>query len=73
MMQDGEVRTVQGLADKVNVERSYVTRIINLVNLAPGIQSAILNGREPDGLTLKRLRNELPLDWRRQEGMFLAP
>jgi len=72
MMLNGEVRTVQELADKVNVERSYVTRIINLVNLAPGIQSAILDGCEPDGLTLKRLRNELPLDWRRQEGMFLV-
>jgi len=72
MMLNSEVRTVQELADKVNVERSYVTRILNLVNLAPGIQSAILDGREPDGLTLKRLRNELPLDWRRQEGMFVS-
>ena len=72
MMLNGEVRTVQELADKVNVERSYVTRIINLVNLAPGIQVAILDGREPDGLTLKRLRNELPLDWKRQEGAFAS-
>jgi len=71
MMLNGEVRTVQKLADKINVERSYVTRILNLVNLAPGIQAAILEGQEPDRLTLKRLRNELPLDWRRQEGMFL--
>jgi|GEM_PF-5686706 len=38
----------------------------------PGIQSAILDGREPDGLTLKHLRNELPLDWGRQEKMLLS-
>ena len=44
-----------------------MTRIINLVNLAPGIQATILAGREPDGLTLKRLCNELPLDRKQQE------
>lgn len=38
MMSNGEVRTVQELADKVNIERSYVTPIIYLVDLAPGIQ-----------------------------------
>ena len=55
VVENGEVRTVQELADKVNVERSYMTRILNPVNLAPGIQAAILNGREPDGLMLKYL------------------
>jgi hypothetical protein len=31
---------------------------------------AILKGEESDGLTLKKLRNDLPVDWHEQERMF---
>jgi DNA invertase Pin-like site-specific DNA recombinase len=51
----------RGMADP------YLRRITRLAFLAPDIQHAILTGRQPPGVTLKRLtRVELPLDWEAQ-------
>ena len=48
------------------VHRSYIGRTIRLAYLAPDITEAILDGRQPPGLTAKRLLQgaaPLPLDW----------
>ncbi len=34
-----------------------------MVNLAPELQKAIIEGNEPDGLSLNRLRRALPAEW----------
>ena len=39
---------------------------INLACLAPDITQAILDGTQPDGLTLEKLRKPLPLAWTEQ-------
>lgn len=45
----------------------YLRRIASLAFLAPDIQQSILAGRQPAGLSLKRLTQiELPLDWSEQ-------
>jgi hypothetical protein len=54
----------------LNQDRTYVGRMLNLVNLSPEIQTAILKGEETEGLTLKKLRNDIPVDWQEQERMF---
>lgn len=42
-----------------------------LAFLAPDIQRSILEGRQPPGLTLKRLiSGEIPLNWAEQRAMF---
>lgn len=49
----------------------YRRRIVGLAFLAPDIQAAILAGRQPPGLTLKRLtRREIPLNWAEQQVLF---
>ena len=49
----------------------YTRRIAALAFLAPDIQRSILQGRQPPGLTLKRLtRGELPLNWAEQRERF---
>jgi site-specific DNA recombinase len=46
-------------------------RLIQLAFLSPDLQRAILDGRQPLGLTLARLIGaELPLCWKAQERMF---
>lgn len=56
------------LATEVNVSERYLARTIALAGLSPRIQAAIVDGNQPDGLTLKRLlRIHLPLEWKEQD------
>lgn len=67
----GKYRTVSELANKVGVDKSFFTRMMNLALLAPDIIDAIMNGREPDGLTFKDLTvKPLPLSWDEQRRMW---
>ena len=43
---------------------------LEMVNLAPDIVKAILNGSVPDGFTLSRLRKGIPDDWDEQRREF---
>ena len=50
MLESGKVATVSELAQKVKQERAFLFRALSLVNLAPDIIEAILNGKEPSSL-----------------------
>jgi hypothetical protein len=55
-------------------ETPYLRRIIKLAFLAPDLQRMILDGRQPDWLTLERLtRGEFPIGWNQQRTIFGAP
>jgi len=62
----GNYRDILKFSKSLKLDPSYVGRIFRLVNLAPDIQEAILNGTEPDGLTLSKLRSHIPDDWQEQ-------
>ena len=62
--------TVSELAQKVKQERAFLFQALSLVNLAPEIIEAILNGKEPSTLTLSKLRKGFPEDWSEQRKMF---
>ena len=70
MLESGKVATVSELAQKVKQERAFLFRALSLVNLAPDIIEAILNGKEPAALTLSKLRKGFPEDWDEQRKMF---
>lgn len=59
---------VGGLAAAEGVTSSYIARVIRLGFLAPDIVTAILNGRQPVGLTANKLANDsrLPIAWPEQ-------
>jgi len=40
--------------------------MLRLTSLAPDITEAILRGDEPDGLSLEKLRKNLPVRWDEQ-------
>lgn len=54
----------------LEVDSSYVTRILKITTLAPDIVEAIINGEEPDGLSLARLIQSFPEEWSEQRALF---
>jgi AraC-like DNA-binding protein len=61
--------SISDIAESRGVHRSYVSRLIRLAFLSPDITDAILDGRQPLGLTAARLMqvSRLPLEWRAQK------
>ena len=72
MIETGQARSNSDLARKLKLDQSYIARTIRLTSLAPGLAEAILDGQEPDGLSLRGLRRDLPLEWDEQRRL-LAP
>jgi hypothetical protein len=63
-MDAGEFATHRDLARSLGLERSYVSRLMRLALLAPDIIEAIVEGHEPDGLSLDTLlHGDIPDDW----------
>jgi len=62
------VRDLSDLARRENLPRSYIQAHLPLAFLSPSIVKAILDGRQPPGLSLKQLmtRTNLQADWSRQ-------
>jgi len=58
------------LAKDVGCDRTYVGRMLRLTSLAPDIIEAILCGNEPDGLSLEKLRKNLPVRWDEQRKVY---
>tara|TARA_R110002049_G_scaffold2743_3_gene20968 strand:+ start:15614 stop:17275 length:1662 start_codon:yes stop_codon:yes gene_type:complete len=63
---NGDVVSIQNIATKEYLDRSYVTRRLRLAFLAPDIIVSIFEGHLPPQLTMTTLRNGFPLDWKKQ-------
>ena len=57
---NGEAKNITDLAAKLGLKPSYVTRVLGLNNLAPDIVEAIVNGAEPDGLSIAQIMKKHP-------------
>ena len=69
-IENGEFSSVSDLAKALDMDNSYVVRILKLITLAPDIIETILNGEEPAGLSLARLIRTFPMDWEQQRIHF---
>ena len=69
-LENGEVATVSELSRRENQERAFMFRSLSMVNLAPDIVEAILDGSEPEKLTMAALRRGIPDDWNEQRRVF---
>ena len=66
-LSDGALTSLDATAP----ESGYARRLCRLAFLAPDLQAAILEGRQPDGLTLDQLlRCDVPTRWSRQRELF---
>ncbi len=70
MLESGKYATVLELARKLRLDRSYVARTLNLVNLAPDIVTMVLEGKAPESLTLAKATSGFPDDWQEQRKFF---
>jgi len=66
LIESGKVANLAGIAKLENVDRSYVSRMVNLTTLAPDIQAAILDETLPDKVSLFDLAIDTPLSWKEQ-------
>jgi hypothetical protein len=55
------------------VSRSFVNRLLRLTLLAPDIQEAIIDGRQPKGMQLDELMKQMPSEWTQQRTALLSP
>jgi hypothetical protein len=66
MLESGEYGSSAELAKAEKVNDSYLSRILRLTLIAPGIVEAILAGRQPSTLQLDDLLKPLPAEWAQQ-------
>ena len=71
MLEDGRYGSISELAAAEKLDRGYLGRILSLTLLAPTIVEAILDGRQPEGVTLPVLMEPFPVEWGEQK-QFLA-
>jgi len=69
LLEAGRYGSVRELALDVGVDNSYLARLLRLTLLAPDIIEAIIDGTEPDGLSLQRLYGA-PMVWEEQRQLL---
>lgn len=72
LLEGGHYASLGELAAAEKIDRSYLGKMLRLTLLAPGIVEAILDGRQPEGVTLPALMEGLPLEWHHPEHSFIA-
>jgi hypothetical protein len=70
MLETGKARSAMELAEKENINPSYLARVMRLNLLAPDIRQAILDGYHPNGLRLVDMLKPFPLIWGEQRKWF---
>jgi hypothetical protein len=73
LLLDDTVASMEDLALHVRHERIYVRRILRLAFLSPAITSDIIEGHQPEYLSLTEfIERDLPKSWRDQLDMLLS-
>lgn len=62
--------TIKQLAERERLDHGYVAKTIRMTQLAPDIIEAILNGRQPEAMTLAELLRPFPNCWNEQRVHF---
>jgi hypothetical protein len=65
LLESGRYGSWVEIAAAQGVDPSYVARILRLTLLAPDIVESVIDGTEPDGLSLGKLY-QLPMAWDEQ-------
>jgi hypothetical protein len=68
LLETGVHGTVDELARAERINASYVSRVLRLTLLAPEIIEAVLDGRQPEGMTLAGVMAGVPVVWDGQIG-----
>ena len=63
MLEDGSYSTITELAAAEKINASYLCRVLRLTLLAPDVVEAILDGRQPEWMTLPGLIEGVAVVW----------
>ncbi len=63
LLETGRFSTITELAAAERINASYVSRIPKLALLAPDVVEAILEGRQPEGMTFPGLMEGVEVEW----------
>lgn len=66
-LENGTALTIGTLAKREGRNRTYVSRILNLMMLAPDVIASILDGTQPPTMQLQDLTASLPIEWHKQK------
>jgi hypothetical protein len=72
MLEEGRFGSIRELAAAEGVDRAYVGRVLNLTLLPPEVVEGILDGRQPEGMTLPGLQVFVPSCWIAQRATILS-
>lgn len=72
LLEEGRYRSAGEIAEAEGITRSFVNRLLRLTLLAPDMQEAILDGRQPKGMQLEELTRATPMEWREQRKLLMA-
>jgi hypothetical protein len=66
MLEEGRYASISEMAKAEGIERGYLGSLLRLTLLAPEMVEAIVAGRQPEGVTLPGLLEEVPVVWGEQ-------
>jgi hypothetical protein len=71
LIENGKYANGQVLAKALGLDASYIHRYLRLTLLRPDFIEDILNNREPEGMSIEKLR-QIPEVWKEQDQLFLT-
>ena len=66
MLEEGRYASISEMAAAEKIERGYLGSLLRLTLLPPEMVEAILDGRQPEGVTLPGLLERVPVGWGEQ-------
>jgi hypothetical protein len=66
LLDEGHYASISEMAAAEKIERGYLGTLLRLTLLAPELVEAILNGRQPEGVTLPALLEGVSVGWGEQ-------
>jgi hypothetical protein len=66
LLEEGRYRSAGEIAETEGVTRSFVNRLLRLTLLAPDIEEAIFEGRQPKAMQLEEVTRAMPSEWEAQ-------
>ena len=70
LIDEGRFANIKELATSIGKDPSQIARAIRLTRLSPAIVHRVIVGDTPDGISLAKLRGDLPVKWSEQEAML---
>ena len=69
-IETGKAKSITDLAEQEKVTVAYVSKLLPLTCLAPDITAAILDGRQPRGLSANTMLKDVPESWAEQRRLW---